>query len=204
MKLKLAQKSKIITLRDYEVGRPKKIKNDIVVIYLVVNILNSKIGEDAIHLHIDLNPSIDRNIFTEDFCNAFFEKLPENFYVYTGSDGRCKFENIEEVEDLIDEVRLEEKNKQSILFNLLGKNKKIDTANCIDSKVKEELKKLLDKIIERELSKIDITVIKPEAYNINIKNKDDYYICMVKGNEFYSIEKLEFKPAKYIDLIELI
>ncbi len=204
MEYKIAKKSKIITLYDYQVGRTKKIKNDIVVIYLVVNILNSQIGEDAIHLHIDLSPAIDRNIFTDEFCEMFFAKLPEEFEIYTGSDGRCKFKNIDKVEKIINEVRLEQKNKRSKLFTLLENTDRISTEQDIDSELKLELKKLLDRIVYLELSKIDIIIPAPASYNLYIKNKNQFYFCTVRPGGYYCIEKINYKPLKYINLINLI
>lgn len=98
-----AKKIKMLTLYDYEYCRPITPKGDIVVIYLVVYILNKKI-EDAIHLHIDLPIDIDRNMFTEEFCEKFFQKLPDTFDVYYGSDNRCKIKDINMIIELIKTV----------------------------------------------------------------------------------------------------
>lgn len=101
---KKAKKSKILTLYDFEIGRSKEPKGNIVVIYLVVEILNSRMGEDAIHLHIDLPRSIDKNIFTQKFCEELFNRLPDTFDVYYGADRRCKMKDIDKLVELIEEI----------------------------------------------------------------------------------------------------
>ncbi len=104
---KKAKKSKILTLYDFEFGRHSEIKGNIVVIYLVVKILNSRIGEDAVHLHIDLPKEIDRNIFTEKFCDKLFSMIPDTLEVYYGADRRCKLKDIDKLVELIEKLQKE-------------------------------------------------------------------------------------------------
>ena len=103
-----AKKSKMITIYDYQIKPIDQIRGNVEIVYFVVKILNSSVGEDAIHLHIDLDPSIDRNIFTHKFCDKLFEKLPDVVEVYKGEDSRCKMKDISIIENLIYELQKEE------------------------------------------------------------------------------------------------
>ena len=105
MSYTIAKKSRIITVYDYQIKPLEQIKGNIERIYFIVKILDSDIGEDAIHLHIDLNNDIDRNIFKKDFCKKLFDSLPETIEVYRGKDSRCKMKDISIIENLIYELQ---------------------------------------------------------------------------------------------------
>lgn len=108
MKYIKAKKSKIIPIFDFQVKPIDQIKGNVEMIYFVVKILDSDIGEQAIHLHVDLNSSINRNIFTHEFCKKIYEKIPEIIEVYIGEDSRCKMKDISILEKIV--YKLQEEN----------------------------------------------------------------------------------------------
>lgn len=100
-----ANKKSMLTMYDYDFYRIKNPVGNIVVVYLIVDVLkDGKKLEDAVHLHIDLPGSIDRNIFTDEFCDKLFKKLPDTFDVYYGGDYRVKVKDIDKLIELIKTV----------------------------------------------------------------------------------------------------